>query len=41
MFKVCDFKKNNVKATDIIQEVDLLNAISWIKSAWGRFQIKQ
>ena len=25
----------NVKATDIIQEVDVLKAISWIKSAWG------
>ena len=26
---------DNVKATDIIQEVDVLKAISWIKSAWG------
>ena len=26
---------DNVKATDIIQEVDALKAISWIKSAWG------
>ena len=26
---------DNVKATDIIQEVDILKAISWIKSAWG------
>ena len=26
---------NNVKATDIIQEVDVLKAISWMKSAWG------
>ena len=25
---------DNVKATDIIQEVDVLKAISWIKSAW-------
>ena len=25
----------NVKATDIVQEVDVLKAISWIKSAWG------
>ena len=26
---------DNVKATDIIQEVEVLKAISWIKSAWG------
>ena len=26
---------NDVKVTDIIQEVDVLKAISWIKSAWG------
>ena len=26
---------DNVKATDIIQEVNILKAISWIKSAWG------
>ena len=26
---------DNVKATGIIQEVDVLKAISWIKSAWG------
>ena len=26
---------DNVKATDIIQEVGILKAISWIKSAWG------
>ena len=26
---------DNVKAQDIIQEVDVLKAISWIKSAWG------
>ena len=26
---------DNVKATDIVQEVDVLKAISWIKSAWG------
>ena len=26
---------DNAKATDIIQEVDVLKAISWIKSAWG------
>ena len=26
---------NNVKARDIIQEVDVLKAISWIESAWG------
>ena len=26
---------DSVKATDIIQEVDVLKAISWIKSAWG------
>ena len=26
---------DNVKATHIIQEVDFLKAISWIKSAWG------
>ena len=26
---------DNVKATDIIQEADVLKAISWIKSAWG------
>ena len=26
---------DNVKATDIIQEVDVLKAISWIKCAWG------
>ena len=26
---------DNVKATEIIQEVDVLKAISWIKSAWG------
>ena len=26
---------DNVKGTDIIQEVDVLKAISWIKSAWG------
>ena len=25
----------NVKATDIIQEVDVFKAIFWIKSAWG------
>ena len=25
---------NNVKATDTIQEVDILKAISWIKSTW-------
>ena len=25
---------DNVKATDIIQEVDVLKAISWLKSAW-------
>ena len=25
---------NNVKATDTIQEADVLKAISWIKSAW-------
>ena len=25
----------SVKATDIIQKVDVLKAISWIKSAWG------
>ena len=25
----------NAKATDIIQEVDVLKAISWIKFAWG------
>ena len=26
---------DNVKTTDIIQEVDVLKAISWIKSAWS------
>ena len=26
---------DNVKATNIIQEVDVLKAIFWIKSAWG------
>ena len=26
---------DNIKATDIIQEFDILKAISWIKSAWG------
>ena len=26
---------NSVEATDIIQEVDILKAISWLKSAWG------
>ena len=26
---------NSVEATDIIQEVDVLKAISWLKSAWG------
>ena len=26
---------DNVKATVIIQEIDVLKAISWIKSAWG------
>ena len=26
---------DNVKVTDIIQEVDVLKAISWIRSAWG------
>ena len=26
---------DNVKATDIIQEVDVLKAVSWIKSALG------
>ena len=26
---------DNVKATDIIQEVNILKAISWTKSAWG------
>ena len=26
---------DNVQATDIIQEVNSLKAISWIKSAWG------
>ena len=26
---------DNVKATDIIQVVDVLKAISWIKSTWG------
>ena len=26
---------DNVKARDIIQEVDVLNAVSWIKFAWG------
>ena len=26
---------DNVKATDIIEEVDVLKAISWTKSAWG------
>ena len=26
---------DSVKATDIIQKVDVLKAISWIKSAWG------
>ena len=29
------FRDDNVKATDIIQEVDALKAISWIKSALG------
>ena len=27
--------KDNIKATDIIQDVDVLKTISWIKSAWG------
>ena len=31
---------DNVKATDITQEVDLLKAISWIKSASGEFSKK-
>ena len=26
---------DNAKATDIIQEVDILKAITWIKSVWG------
>ena len=26
---------DNAKATNIIQEVDILKAITWIKSAWG------
>ena len=32
---------NNVKATDIIQEVEGLKRISCLKSVWERFQIKQ
>ena len=32
--QICE-KHPNVKATDIIQEVDVLKAISWIKSAWA------
>ena len=31
----------DVKATDMIQEVEGLKRISWLKSAWERFQIKQ
>ena len=31
---------NNVKATDIIQEAEVLKAISWIKSAWGEVSEK-
>ena len=33
--------ENNVRVTDIIQKVDVLKAISWIKSAWGGVEIKQ
>ena len=32
---------DNVKATDIIQEVDILKAISWIKYAWVKSWRKQ
>ena len=31
---------DNVKTTDIIQDADVLKAISWIKSVWGEVSEK-